>query len=326
MDALIAALMTMATFAFWRAWGRRRREPDEVVKIAIGAAIMVLAPLVLALAGYLTPAGERIPLLWAFAFHVVNEIGFAMVVPIGAGRTLLQLTLMRDLGVTVLPGIATYPLRLIEVAREERFDLASLRLRVAILGSEMWSDELRARIDRELRLTSYDIMGMTETGGPGLGIDCAARAGLHVWEDHFYPEIVDPATGRQVDTVRTTARSREAVLVESVDADVLLLQEVARTPTRSVDAWLADRLGFSRAYGRANGDLAAIGFEEGPAILSRFPLRDVGLRQLTHGHNPLVRRVALRARVTTPAGPLLVCVLGVLGLAVMTAATIRPRC
>ena len=57
---------------------------------------------------------------------------------------------MRDLGVTVLAGIATYPLRLIEVAREEGFDLGSLRLRVAILGSEMWSDELRARIEREL--------------------------------------------------------------------------------------------------------------------------------------------------------------------------------
>ena len=130
-----------------------------------------------------------------FGFHYGAERLGAMVVPIGAGRTLLQLTLMRDLGVTVLPGIATYPLRLIEVAREERFDLASLRLRVAILGSEMWSDELRARIDRELRLTSYDIIGMTETGGPGLGIDCAARAGLHVWEDHYYVEIVDPATG-----------------------------------------------------------------------------------------------------------------------------------
>jgi phenylacetate-CoA ligase len=66
---------------------------------------------------------------------------------------------------------------------------------VAILGSEVWSDELRTRIDRELDLTSYDIIGMTETGGPGLGIDCAARAGLHVWEDHYYIEIVDPATG-----------------------------------------------------------------------------------------------------------------------------------
>jgi phenylacetate-CoA ligase len=130
-----------------------------------------------------------------FGFHYGAERLGAMVVPVGAGRTLLQLKLMRDLGVTVLPAIATYPLRLIEVARQERFDLASLRLRVAILGSEMWSDELRARIDRELGLTSYDIMGMTETGGPGLGIDCAARAGLHVWEDHYHVEIVEPRTG-----------------------------------------------------------------------------------------------------------------------------------
>jgi phenylacetate-CoA ligase len=130
-----------------------------------------------------------------FGFHYGAERLGAMVVPTGAGRTTLQLTLMRDLGVTVLPAIATYPLRLIEVAHQEGFDLASLRLRVAILGSETWSDELRGRIDRELNLTSYDIMGMTETGGPGLGIDCAARAGLHVWEDHYYVEIVDPGSG-----------------------------------------------------------------------------------------------------------------------------------
>jgi phenylacetate-CoA ligase len=130
-----------------------------------------------------------------FGFHYGAERLGAMIVPVGAGRTLLQLKLMRDLGVTVLPAIATYPLRLIEVAHQEGFDLASLRLRVAILGSEMWSDELRATIDRELALTSYDIMGMTETGGPGLGIDCLARAGLHVWEDHYYVEIVDPSTG-----------------------------------------------------------------------------------------------------------------------------------
>jgi phenylacetate-CoA ligase len=130
-----------------------------------------------------------------FGFHYGAERLGAMIVPTGAGRTTLQLTLMRDLGVTVLPAIATYPLRLIEVAHHEGFDLASLRLRVAILGSETWSDELRGRIDRELNLTSYDIMGMTETGGPGLGIDCAARAGLHVWEDHYYVEIVDPGSG-----------------------------------------------------------------------------------------------------------------------------------
>jgi phenylacetate-CoA ligase len=130
-----------------------------------------------------------------FGFHYGAERLGALIVPTGSGRTRLQLTLMRDLGVTVMPAIATYPLRLIEVARDEGFDLRSLRLRVAILGSEMWSDELRARIERELAIQTFDIIGMTETGGPGLGIDCAARDGIHVWEDHYHVEIVDPTTG-----------------------------------------------------------------------------------------------------------------------------------
>ena len=131
-----------------------------------------------------------------FGFHYGAERIGAMVVPIGADRTSLQLQLMRDLGTTVLTDISTYPLRILEVAREERFDLGSLRLRVAILGSEMWSDDLRRLIERELNVTTFDIIGMTETGGPGLGIDCPARAGIHVWEDHYFCEVVEPATGR----------------------------------------------------------------------------------------------------------------------------------
>ena len=133
-----------------------------------------------------------------FGFHYGAERLGAMVVPVGAGRTLLQLKLMRDLRATVLTAIATYPLRIIEVAREERFDLRSLALRVGLFGSEMWTDELRARIERELSLRTFDIIGMTETGGPGLGIDCQARAGIHVWEDHYHVEVVDPLTGASV--------------------------------------------------------------------------------------------------------------------------------
>ncbi len=133
-----------------------------------------------------------------FGFHYGAERIGAMVIPTGAGRTALQLKLMRDLKATVVTAIATYPLRLIEAAREEGFDLSSLSLRVGILGSEMWSDELRARIERELHLRTFDIIGMTETGGPGLGIDCEARRGIHVWEDHYHPEVIDPSTGRVV--------------------------------------------------------------------------------------------------------------------------------
>ncbi|MGH7304500.1 MAG: phenylacetate--CoA ligase family protein [Candidatus Rokuibacteriota bacterium] len=133
-----------------------------------------------------------------FGFHYGAERIGAMVIPTGAGRTALQLKLMRDLKATVVTAIATYPLRLIEAAREDGFDLSSLSLRVGILGSEMWSDELRLRIERELDLRTFDIIGMTETGGPGLGIDCAARRGVHVWEDHYHPEVIDPSTGRLV--------------------------------------------------------------------------------------------------------------------------------
>jgi len=129
-----------------------------------------------------------------FGFHYGAERLGALVVPVGAGRTSLQLRLMRDLSTTVLTAIATYPLRLLEVAREEGFDLSTLSLRVGIFGSEMWSDELRGHIERALSIRSFDIIGMTETGGPGLGIDCGARDGIHVWEDHYVVEIVDPVS------------------------------------------------------------------------------------------------------------------------------------
>ncbi|RIK14921.1 MAG: phenylacetate--CoA ligase [Chloroflexi bacterium] len=130
-----------------------------------------------------------------FGFHYGAEALGAFYVPVGPGRTLLQLQLMQDLGATALVAIATYPLRLMEAAREENFDFRATKLRVGIFGSEMWSDELRARIEREMGIETFDILGMTETGGVGMGIDCAVHQGNHVWEDHYLVEIVNPQTG-----------------------------------------------------------------------------------------------------------------------------------
>jgi endonuclease/exonuclease/phosphatase family metal-dependent hydrolase len=96
-----------------------------------------------------------------------------------------------------------------------------------------------------------------------------------------------------------------ARLAEAEDVDLLFLQEVARTPALPADLWLSERLGMALAYARANGDVNAIGFEEGPAILSRYPLLQIHLAQLSGGHNPLVRRVALGADVQTPHGTVL---------------------
>jgi len=131
-----------------------------------------------------------------FGFHFGATAIGAMIVPIGAGRTSLQLQLMRDLGTSALAAIASYPLRLMEVARVERFDWRrDSRLRVGVFGAESWSDEMRSRIEEEMGIQTFDIIGMTETGGVGLGLDCPAREGIHIWEDHYLVEIVDPETG-----------------------------------------------------------------------------------------------------------------------------------
>ena len=153
-----------------------------------------------------------------FGFHYGAEALGCFVVPAGPGRTLLQLKLLRELGVTALAGIASYAVRLIETAEAEGRDIRSSALRVGLFGSEMWSDELRARIGQRLGIDTFDIIGMTETGGVGMGVDCPAHAGIHVWEDHYLAEIVDPASGRPLPDGQTgelvvTTLTREALPV-----------------------------------------------------------------------------------------------------------------
>ncbi len=130
-----------------------------------------------------------------FGFHYGAEKIGCFVVPIGPGRSLLQLKFMKDFGTTALAGIASYAIRLLEVAKEEGFDFSETNLKVGIFGAEVWSDEMRRYIEREMGIETFDIIGMTETGGVGLGIDCSAHSGIHVWEDHYIVEIIDPETG-----------------------------------------------------------------------------------------------------------------------------------
>lgn len=134
-----------------------------------------------------------------FGFHYGASALETMIIPIGAGRTSLQLQFLRDLNVTALAAVASYPLRLIEVAAEEGFDFRRhTRLRVGVFGAEVWSDELRRRVEETMGIETFDIIGMTETGGVGMGIDCPAHSGIHVWEDHYLVEIIDPESGEPV--------------------------------------------------------------------------------------------------------------------------------
>jgi len=126
--------------------------------------------------------------------HLGAEAVGATVVPTSSGVTQRQVMLMRDLGTTVLCCTPSYALVLAEALRglEGR---EGVRLRVGIFGAEPWSDGLRGQIQTHLGLEAFDIYGLTELGGPGVAAECSRHEGLHIFEDHFYAEVVDPDTG-----------------------------------------------------------------------------------------------------------------------------------
>ena len=157
--------------------------------------------------------------LWngGFGFHFAADAINAFIIPIGPGNTRNQLRFMRDFGTTVLCSTASYPLRLIEVANEMGIDLKELELEKMLLGAEPWSDEMRRIIENEFDVKTYDIPGLTEMGGVGtVGFECPERNGLHMWEDNYVVEVIDPETGEVLDDgeegeVVYTALNREAM-------------------------------------------------------------------------------------------------------------------
>ncbi len=122
-----------------------------------------------------------------------EELG-ATVIPISGGNSNRQVMLMEDYGSTVLACTPSYALNLAEVLRDSKIGLEKLKLRIGIFGAEPWSNEMRLEIERSLGITAFDIYGLSEILGPGVGIECSAKNGLHLWEDHFIAEIIDPET------------------------------------------------------------------------------------------------------------------------------------
>jgi phenylacetate-CoA ligase len=122
----------------------------------------------------------------------------ATVIPISGGNTKRQLAVMKDFKTTVLTCTPSYCLYLAEAAREEGIDLRALKLKAGFFGAEPWSESMRKEIEEKLGLRAHDIYGLTEIIGPGVAAECEYQNGLHIFEDHFYPEIIDPVTGKQV--------------------------------------------------------------------------------------------------------------------------------
>ncbi len=120
----------------------------------------------------------------------------ASVIPISGGMTERQVLIMRDFGPTILTCTPSYALHLAEAAKENGMDFSEFKFKAGIFGAEPWSESMRQEIEKMLHLSAVDIYGLSEVMGPGVAIEChEAKQGLHVFEDHFMPEIINPDTG-----------------------------------------------------------------------------------------------------------------------------------
>jgi len=126
--------------------------------------------------------------------HYGAETVGCSVIPISGGNTRRQLQLMADFGSTVLACTPSYALHLADALAENGYTLADMKLKIGIFGAEPWTENMRLELEKKWGIKAFDIYGLSEIMGPGVANDCEYHAGLHVHEDHFYPEIVDPIT------------------------------------------------------------------------------------------------------------------------------------
>jgi phenylacetate-CoA ligase len=131
-------------------------------------------------------------------FHQGAERIGATVIPVSGGFTARQVTLMRDLGAQVLAATPSYALAIAQAVTDAGISQADLRLEIGLFGGEPWTEAMRAEIERVLPLAAVNFYGLSEMCGPGVATECYARAGLHVQEDHFLAEAVDPSDGSPV--------------------------------------------------------------------------------------------------------------------------------
>ena len=139
--------------------------------------------------------------------HYGAETTGCSVVPISGGNTRRQLQLMSDFGSTVLACTPSYALHLADALAENGYSLANMKLKVGVFGAEPWTENMRLELEKKWGIHAHDIYGLSEVMGPGVANDCTFHTGLHIHEDHFYPEIVHP------DTKKPLADGEEGELV-----------------------------------------------------------------------------------------------------------------
>ncbi len=161
--------------------------------------------------------------------HYGAEALGATVIPISGGNTQRQLMVMKDFGVTAICCTPSYFLHLIDQAPELGVDIRELPLRVGVFGAEPWTESMRRRIEEDSGIKAYDIYGLSEIIGPGVAMECSHQCGPHIFEDYFYPEIIDPKTlkpcadGEEGELVLTTLAKKAMPMIRYRTRDITAL-------------------------------------------------------------------------------------------------------
>jgi len=154
----------------------------------------------------------------------------ATVIPISAGQTKRHLDIMQDFGSTILTCTPSYALYLTEAAEEAGINIKKLKLKAGCFGAEMWTDRMRDEIEKRFHLIALNIYGLTEIIGPGVAQECEQKNGLHIFEDHFYPEVVSPETleplpeGEKGELVLTTLTREGMPMIRFRTRDITTLR------------------------------------------------------------------------------------------------------
>ena len=195
----------------------------------------------------------------------------AAVIPISSGQTERQIMVLQDFGVTVLCCTPTYALTIAERAEEMGVKIRDLPLRIGCFGAEPWTIEMRKEIEQRLKIKAMETYGLTEFGGPGTSFDCIEQNGLHINEDHFIAEIVDPVTGDVLPLgtkgeLVFTAIQREAMpMIRYRTRDITTLRRVTCECGRTL-------IKMDKVYGRSDDMLIISGVNVFPSQIESLLL------------------------------------------------------
>ncbi len=198
------------------------------------------------------------------------------VIPISAGNTQRQIEVIQDFKSTIITCTPSYAMYLAEVLEREEIPKEDIKLKAGVFGAEMWTEEMRAEIEKRLNVSALNIYGLTEIIGPGVAQECMEKNGLHIFDDHFYPEVVDPQTletlpeGEKGELVLTTL-TREGM-------------PVLRFRTRDITALRSGECGCGRTHvkmdritGRSDDMLKIRGVIVFPSQIERALLKIPGM-------------------------------------------------